>query len=61
MQLGALEQDPACINVLDLGTDGSVVVRLVNYTPYAQLKQGIRLTTMEELFAEYRPAATRPA
>ena len=53
--LGAFEQDPACINVLDLGDDGSVVIRLVNYTPYSLLKEEIRLTTMEELFLGYRP------
>ena len=53
--LGALEQDPACINVLDLAADGSVVIRLVNYTPYSLLKEEIRLTTMEELFLDYRP------
>ena len=53
--LGALEQDPACINVLDLAADGSVVIRLVNYTPYSLLKEEIRLTTLEELFLDYRP------
>ena len=53
--LGAIEQDPACINVLDLAADGSVVIRLVNYTPYSLLKEEIRLTTMEELLLEYRP------
>lgn len=55
--LGALEQDPACINVLDLADDGSMVIRLVNYTPYSVLKEGIRLTTMEELLLDYRPDA----
>ena len=53
--LGALEQDPACINVLDVADDGSAVIRLVNYTPYSLLKEEIRLTTMEELFLDYRP------
>ena len=53
--LGALEQDPACINVLDVADDGSSVIRLVNFTPHARLKEGIRLTTMEELLLEYRP------
>lgn len=53
--LGAIEQDPACINVLDLADDGSVVIRLVNYTPYSVLKEEIRLTTMEDLLLEYRP------
>lgn len=52
---GAIEQDPACINVLDLAADGSVVIRLVNYTPYSVLEQEIRPTTMEELLLGYRP------
>ena len=41
--------------MLDVADDGSAVIRLVNYTPYSLLKEEIRLTTMEELFLDYRP------
>jgi broad specificity phosphatase PhoE len=51
--LGSLEQAPACINVLDVDT--AWVVRLVNHTPYDPAHLGGRLTTMEELYAQYLP------
>jgi phosphoserine phosphatase len=51
--LGALEQDAACLNIIDL--DGRrPLVRLVNYTPYNALKGGTRLTVMEQLLQQYR-------
>jgi probable phosphoglycerate mutase len=50
---GALEQDPAAINIIDVDDAGSGLVRLVNFTPYNPLKQGWHLTTMERLFVEY--------
>jgi broad specificity phosphatase PhoE len=50
----ALEQDPGCINVLDVDDAGRWVVRLVNHTPYNPAKQGLEMTTMERLYAEYR-------
>jgi probable phosphoglycerate mutase len=50
---GALEQDPACINMIDVDETGSGLVRLVNFTPYNPLKQGWHLTTMDRLFVEY--------
>jgi broad specificity phosphatase PhoE len=50
--LGNLEQSPACINVLDAGVDW--VVRAVNHTPYDPAHLYTRLTTMEELWAEFR-------
>jgi broad specificity phosphatase PhoE len=50
--LGNLEQSPACINVLDVGNDW--VVRGVNHTPYDAVHLNTRLTTMEELWAEFR-------
>jgi probable phosphoglycerate mutase len=52
----SVEQDPACLNILDV-EPGHVVVRLVNYTPYEPLKGGSRLTTMERLYLEYRGRA----
>ena len=48
---GTFEQAPACINVLDLGTDGTWIVRTVNYIPYDPLHPA-RTTTMEDLWAE---------
>lgn len=50
---GHLEQDAACINIIDVQKGGRHVVRAINFTPYNPLKQGIELTTMERLFAQY--------
>jgi probable phosphoglycerate mutase len=47
----AFEQAPACINVLDLGSDGAWVVRTINYVPYDPLHPA-RTTTMEHLWVE---------
>jgi probable phosphoglycerate mutase len=52
---GALEQDPCCINIIDLNDAGRCLVRLVNYTPYNPAKNGLELTTMERLYLQYRP------
>jgi broad specificity phosphatase PhoE len=57
--LGALEQAPACINVLDADRDGGFVVRAVNATPWDPAYLAGRTTTMEELWAQYR--GPRPA
>jgi broad specificity phosphatase PhoE len=51
--LGGIEQAPACLNVLDLGEDW--IVRAVNTVPYDLAHASGRLTTMEELFRQYRP------
>ena len=55
--LGAFEQAPACINVLDVDGEGSFIVRAVGYTPYdpAHVQQE-RRTTMEQLWREYLDA-----
>ena len=50
---GTFEQAPACINVLDLGGDGTWIVRTVNYIPYDPLHPA-RTTTMEHLWSELR-------
>ncbi|MBX9789904.1 MAG: histidine phosphatase family protein [Pirellulales bacterium] len=50
---GSLEQDPGCINIVDVEPDGRLLVRLVNFTPDNALKNGLELTTMERLFVEY--------
>lgn len=49
---GALEQTPACINVLDLADDHAVV-RGINLAPTQWLQHQQRRTTMEELLAQF--------
>jgi probable phosphoglycerate mutase len=52
--LGAFEQAPGCINVLDVDTDGNFIVRAVNHTPYDPTHRlAPRETTMEHLWQEY--------
>jgi broad specificity phosphatase PhoE len=50
---GAFEQDPGCINIVDVDSAGRWLIRLVNYTPYNPAKKGIELTTMESLYLQY--------
>jgi broad specificity phosphatase PhoE len=58
--LGAFEQSPGCINVLDVDTRGSFIVRAVNHTPYDPAHaRAPRLTTMEHLWQEYLDATGR--
>ncbi len=52
---GAIEQDPAALNILDFDGDGQGIVRLLNATPLDAVKRGMRLTTMERLYRQYRP------
>jgi len=53
--LGALAQTAGCINALDVGQDpADWVVRFVNHVPPAPLQLGSRLTTMEQLFEQYK-------
>lgn len=52
--LGAFEQAPGCINVLDVGGDGRWIVRAVNHLAYDPAHTAAaRLTTMEQLWQEY--------
>ena len=55
--LGGFEQAPACVNVLDIGEDW--IVRAVNTVPWNLAHAGGRLTTMEELYEQYRPPAAQ--
>lgn len=58
--LGALEQAPACINILDVDRDGSFIVRAVGYAPYDPVHvRAERRTTMEQLWQEYLDARGR--
>ena len=55
--LGAFEQSPACINVLDVDGEGLFIVRATGYTPYdPAYVRGARQTTMEQLWQEYLDA-----
>jgi broad specificity phosphatase PhoE len=58
--LGAFEQAPACINVLDVDRAGEFVVRAVNVTPWDPAYLAGRATTMEELWSQYRPPRPPP-
>lgn len=51
---GRLEQQPACINVLDIDSTGETVVRGINLAPTQWLHERERYTTMEKLLAQYR-------
>jgi broad specificity phosphatase PhoE len=58
--LGAFEQAPACINVLDVDREGSFIVRAVGHTPYDPAHvHAARQTTMEQLWQEYLDARGR--
>ncbi len=50
---GTIEQDPACLNIVDVNRDGTFVVRLLNYTPGSPAKDGLHLTTMEAIYMKY--------
>lgn len=52
--IGGLEQDPGCINILDVADDGRFLLRLVNHTPYNPIKKGLELTTMERLYQQFQ-------
>lgn len=61
---GRIEQDPACINILDVDDQGRMLVRMINFAPTNPAKLGRRLTTMEELLCKYLgldPDAATPA
>jgi broad specificity phosphatase PhoE len=51
--LGGFEQAPGCINVLDVGDTGWIV-RAVNVAPYDPVHLRGRLTTMEELWSQFK-------
>lgn len=52
------EQDPACVNIIDLDIqDGRIVrslIRCVGVTPYNLAKSGIQLTVMEAIHHSYK-------
>lgn len=50
---GRLEQDAACLNVIDVDERGNFLVRLVNFTAYNPAKLGLHLTTMQQMYHDY--------
>jgi len=58
--LGAFEQSPGCVNVLDVSAAGEWIVRAVNHTPYDPAHaRAARETTMEQLWQEYLASRER--
>lgn len=54
IMLGGFEQSPACINVLDIGSESrDVILRATNLSPTDWLQHHTRSSTMEVLFDEY--------
>lgn len=50
---GRLEQDAACLNVIDVDRGGNFLVRLINFTAYNPAKVGLHLTTMQQMYQDY--------
>ncbi|MGE8409164.1 MAG: histidine phosphatase family protein [Pseudomonas sp.] len=59
--IAAFEQDTACLNIVDVDSDGSEVlgalIRTLNFTPYNPHKAGLVGTVLENLFSALEPAA----
>lgn len=55
---GPIEQSAGCISIIDLGTT-DMVLRGINLAPTAWLQDGDRLTTMEQLLAQYQRGAAQ--
>src|SRR5712692_5824845 len=60
--MGAFEQDPACLDIIDVDTlAGGMIramLRTINFTPYDEAKSAERHTVMERVFHAYRPSST---
>jgi hypothetical protein len=59
--LGRLEQEAGCINMIDVEDGRQLLVRQVNYTPYAPLKENIWSTTMERIYLDHHAPASGPS
>lgn len=53
---GRIEQEPACINLIDVHAEGALLVRQVNFTPHSPGKDGVWATTMENVYLEHYDA-----
>jgi broad specificity phosphatase PhoE len=47
---GCLEQDPGCINILDVDAAGRALIRMLNFSASDPSKEDHRFTTMEDLY-----------
>ncbi len=47
---GGLEQDPGCINILDVDAQGRGLLRLLNFSADDPAKRQLKRTTMEDLY-----------
>lgn len=56
--LASLEQEAGCINMIDVLESGRLLVRQLNYTPYAPLKLGLWSTTLEQIYLEHFDGVT---
>lgn len=59
--MARLEQDLACLNLIDVdgvGAEARQVLRAVNVTPYDPLKTTCRLTSLERVYLGYAPSRT---
>jgi len=51
--IGTIEQDAGCLNVIDVDDSGRFLLRLLNHSPLNAMKIGIELTTMERLYQQF--------
>lgn len=59
--LGGLEQDPGCINVIDVGQGpADAIVRTTNFRPAQTVSAGARLSTLEHLLLDYQARLGQP-
>lgn len=57
--MARLEQEPGCLNVIDIHGPAEWLVRQVNYTPYSPLKHNVWETTLEKIFLEHYDGVIR--
>ena len=53
VRLGRLEQDAACINLVEIDGTGRPLLRMLNFTAYDACKQALRRSTLEGLYEQY--------
>jgi probable phosphoglycerate mutase len=51
--LGVLEQDAACVNLIEVDHAGKAMLRLVNFTAYDASKHTLQRSTLEALYDQY--------
>ncbi|MBI4604486.1 MAG: histidine phosphatase family protein [Planctomycetes bacterium] len=58
-RLGRIEQEPGCINVIDVHGAGEYLVRQVNFTPCDAAKERTWATTLEKIYLDHHEGAAR--